>query len=123
VPPEYLPLHEYLDRRYASMVVLTFQQIESLVGFRLPDAGATDLTWLDWRKCDCSAHRGVARHRTRREPEPARAQRGVRTMSGASSGVVILAAKVFRSRSRGERQDSVSASWLAQQRSSNRQDG
>lgn len=42
---EYLPLSHYLERRYASLVVLTFEQIESLLGFALPRAAFTDPTW------------------------------------------------------------------------------
>ena len=45
VPPEYAGLHRYLNDRYASLVVLTFEQIESLVGFSLPEAARTDGTW------------------------------------------------------------------------------
>jgi hypothetical protein len=45
VPPEYAALHSYLDDRYASLVVLTFEQIESLLGFSLPGAARTERTW------------------------------------------------------------------------------
>ena len=45
VPREYLSLHKYLDHRYASMVVLTFQQIEDLLGFSLPALAGTDAKW------------------------------------------------------------------------------
>ena len=45
VPPEYAGLHRYLHDRYASLVVLTFEQIESLLGFPLPGAARTELTW------------------------------------------------------------------------------
>ena len=50
VPPEYAALHRYLDNRYASLVVLTFEQIESLLGFSLPDAARTEKTW--WTRDD-----------------------------------------------------------------------
>ena len=45
VPGPYASLHTYLEKRYASLVVLTFDQIESLLGFKLPDAARTDGTW------------------------------------------------------------------------------
>ena len=45
VPREYLALHSYLDHRYASVVVLTFEQIEALLGFALPGAARTDRAW------------------------------------------------------------------------------
>jgi len=35
-PAEYRPLHEYLRDRYADTVVLTFSEIEALLGFSLP---------------------------------------------------------------------------------------
>jgi hypothetical protein len=41
----YWPLYEYLERRYANTVVLTFRQIEDLVGFPLPDRARTDPEW------------------------------------------------------------------------------
>jgi len=45
MPHEYAALHKYLEARYASLVVLTFEQIESLVGFSLPEVARTDGTW------------------------------------------------------------------------------
>lgn len=42
---EYLALHKYLDDRYASTVVLTFQQIEALLGFTLPPIAKSDPAW------------------------------------------------------------------------------
>lgn len=45
VSAAYLPLHTYLDHRYASTVVLTFEQIETLLGCRLPEPAFTDLEW------------------------------------------------------------------------------
>jgi len=47
VPREYRPLYTYLERRYASVVVLTFEQIESLLGFALPTPARTEREW--WR--------------------------------------------------------------------------
>jgi hypothetical protein len=45
VPGEYLALYTYLENRYASVVVLTFEQIEALVGFALPTAARTERDW------------------------------------------------------------------------------
>jgi hypothetical protein len=57
MPHEYAALHKYLEARYASLVVLTFEQIESLLGFSLPDAARTDGTWwtLDTRHAEAWA--------------------------------------------------------------------
>jgi len=41
----YLPLYTYLEHRYALSVVLTFEQIESLLGFALPPAARQDPAW------------------------------------------------------------------------------
>ena len=41
----YLPLYTYLEHRYASSVVLTFEQMESLLGFALPAAARQELDW------------------------------------------------------------------------------
>ena len=41
----YLPLYTYLEHRYASRVVLTFEQIESLLGFALPPAARQEPAW------------------------------------------------------------------------------
>jgi hypothetical protein len=45
VPPEYLSLHNYLDKRYAETVVLTFAQIEDLLGFALPESAKRQPEW------------------------------------------------------------------------------
>jgi hypothetical protein len=41
----YLLLYNYLHNRYADTVVLTFGQIESLIGFALPDQARFDRQW------------------------------------------------------------------------------
>ena len=41
----YLPLYTYLERRYASSVVLTFEQMEALLGFALPVAARHEPGW------------------------------------------------------------------------------
>lgn len=45
IPAEYLSLHAYLDHRYASTVVLTFEQMEALLGFALPESARTEPEW------------------------------------------------------------------------------
>jgi len=45
VPGEYRALYTYLERRYASVVVLTFEQIEALLGFALPTLARTEREW------------------------------------------------------------------------------
>lgn len=45
VPAEYLSLYTYLEHRYASTVVLTFEQMESLLGCALPVPARTEPDW------------------------------------------------------------------------------
>ena len=45
VPDEYRALYTYLERRYASVVVLTFEQIDALLGFALPTPARTEREW------------------------------------------------------------------------------
>ena len=45
VPAEYQSLHTYLEHRYASIVVLTFEQMEALLGFALPAPACTEPGW------------------------------------------------------------------------------
>jgi hypothetical protein len=54
VPSEYLSLYTYLEHRYASVVVLTFEQMEALLGFALPASAATELDW--WRGAAVPSH-------------------------------------------------------------------
>jgi hypothetical protein len=42
---KYLLLYKYLQNRYADTVVLTFGQIESLLGFALPDQARLNRQW------------------------------------------------------------------------------
>jgi hypothetical protein len=42
---EYRALYKYLHARFADRVVLTFSEIESVVGFALPAAAFVDLGW------------------------------------------------------------------------------
>jgi len=41
----YLLLHKYLENRYADTVVLTFAEIEDLLGFALPDQARLHQEW------------------------------------------------------------------------------
>ena len=51
----YQALHGYLDRRYADTAVLTFEQIESLIGFALPERARTDDDWWSGEGTDAVA--------------------------------------------------------------------
>jgi hypothetical protein len=50
VAAEYLPLHKYLAGRYADTLVLTFTDIEALLGFPLPDVARRLAEW--WSNAD-----------------------------------------------------------------------
>ena len=45
VPAEWLAFHTYLERRYAATVVLTFAEMETLLGRPLPAAARTETGW------------------------------------------------------------------------------
>jgi hypothetical protein len=45
VSDKYSSLHKYLDNRHADVVVLTFGQIEDLLGFTLPQLARTYHAW------------------------------------------------------------------------------
>jgi hypothetical protein len=47
---KYVTLYEYLETRYANTVVLTFAEIEDLLGFRLPELARLREDW--WTKPD-----------------------------------------------------------------------
>ena len=49
VPAEYVSLYTYLEHRYASVVVLTFEQMEALLGFALPASAGTEREWWTGR--------------------------------------------------------------------------
>ena len=50
VPAEYRLLHQYLDGRFADTVVLTFAEIEDLLGSALPDGARLRQDW--WANTD-----------------------------------------------------------------------
>jgi hypothetical protein len=45
VPAEYRSLYTYLENRFADKVFLTFREIESLLGFALPDLARLQPDW------------------------------------------------------------------------------
>ncbi len=47
---KYLALYKYLANRYADTVVLTFAEIEDLLGFTLPDLARLRQDW--WTQAD-----------------------------------------------------------------------
>ena len=50
VPAEYRPLHKYLAARYVDCCVLTFAQIEDLLGHALPTQAYVEPIW--WANAD-----------------------------------------------------------------------
>jgi hypothetical protein len=50
VSAEYLSLYKYLNNRFAQTVVLTFAQIQDLLGFTLPDLAHVQREW--WASAD-----------------------------------------------------------------------
>jgi hypothetical protein len=53
VPSKYASLHDYLVNRYADNVVLTFAQLEDLLGCALPDSARIQHEW--WTSTDKDA--------------------------------------------------------------------
>jgi hypothetical protein len=47
---KYLLLYDYLENRYANTVVLTFAEIEDLLGFALPEQARLEREW--WTNLD-----------------------------------------------------------------------
>ena len=58
VPREYRALYTYLEHRYASVVVLTFEQTETLLGFALPTTARTECEW--WTSTGDAQHQSAA---------------------------------------------------------------
>jgi hypothetical protein len=56
VPAEYVSLHTYLEHRYASIVVLTFEQMEALLGSALPAAACTEPDWWTGAAVEMPSH-------------------------------------------------------------------
>ena len=59
VAARYSALYTYLERRYASNVVLTFEQMESLLGFSLPAPAWTEREWWTSPTDDADGHSGA----------------------------------------------------------------
>ena len=55
VPGPYQGLFEYLDKRYANQVVLTFAEIEDLLGAALPDQARLSREW--WANAEVDPER------------------------------------------------------------------
>ncbi len=72
---QYQRLREYLQERYANRVVLTFREIEDLLGFPLPEHARVDQAW--WG--------GAARQSTQSESW---------TVAGRTATVNLLAQRV-----------------------------
>ena len=74
VPAEYQALHTYLEHRYAAVVVLTFGQIEALLGGALPLPASTERDWWTGGAADQPSHSAAWRGagRTARPNLPAR---------------------------------------------------
>ncbi len=51
---QYLLLYRYLEGRYATTVVLTFAEIEDLLGFALPDQARLHQEW--WTDSETNRH-------------------------------------------------------------------
>jgi hypothetical protein len=49
---KYVLLHKYLENRYADTVVLTFAEIEDLLGFALPDQARLHQEWWTAARTD-----------------------------------------------------------------------
>jgi hypothetical protein len=56
VAAQYLALYTYLEHRYASNVVLTFEQMEALLGFALPARASTEREWWTSSSGDMDQH-------------------------------------------------------------------
>ena len=52
-PAQYLPLQKFLTDRFADTVVLTFAEIEDVLGFALPDLARLELEW--WATADAGS--------------------------------------------------------------------
>ena len=76
---EYLLLYNYLENRYANTVVLTFAQIEDLLGFVLPEQARLHQEW--WTNatepCRTQLLRFLDPGPTNGDAEPGRPDRGV----------------------------------------------
>ena len=58
---EFSAFHGYLEHRYADLVILTFGQIEDLLGSRLPDRARVDAGWWAGSESDTARYAGAWR--------------------------------------------------------------
>ena len=56
VAARYRALYTYLEHRYASNVVLTFEQMEALLGFALPPRASSERDWWTSPTGDIDQH-------------------------------------------------------------------
>lgn len=56
VPAEYLSLYTYLEQRSPAIVVLTFEQMEALLGFALSASARTEPDWWSDAAVQCLCH-------------------------------------------------------------------
>jgi hypothetical protein len=70
VPSAYLSLYEYLNNRFADTVVLTFAQIEDLLGFALPDLARIGKEWWANEDTDGTASQSCSWTEARRTATP-----------------------------------------------------
>ena len=79
VSGRFAPFHKYLNDRYADVVVLTFDEIEDIAGFALPEGARLDLAW--WTATEAGA--GVAPYSDawRSADRTARANMAARTVT------------------------------------------
>jgi hypothetical protein len=69
VPADYLSLYTYLEHRFASIVVLTFEQMEPLLGFARPASASPERDW--WTALPC-VRAGTLKHGSKQGARPHR---------------------------------------------------
>ena len=74
----YRSLCQYLEHRYADTVVLTFGQIEDLLGFALPDLARTQQEW--WTATDTPSLEPACTHAWRLASRTATPNLGAKTV-------------------------------------------
>jgi hypothetical protein len=57
MPDPYSPLYQFLTTRFADRVVLTFAEIEDLIGFTLPTAARNKADWWTTAETEIGLHR------------------------------------------------------------------
>lgn len=70
VVAQYAGLHAYLKGRYADMVVLTFDEIEHLTGFALPDRARAAPEWWSNDAGDQTSQQSLAWTKASRRATP-----------------------------------------------------